>query len=53
MLKTIPWDVWIAVVIAIIDVFAAIFQLAPTLFIAVYVALCGHIIVETFREESG
>ncbi len=53
MLKSIPWDVWVAVAIVIVDVLAAIFKVAPALFIATYVALCGYIIVETFRDESG
>ncbi len=52
MLKLIPWDVWIAFAIVIVDVLAAIFKLAPALFIAIYVALCAYIIIETFRNES-
>ncbi len=53
MLKSIPWDVWIAIAIVIVDVLAAIFEVAPALFVATYVALCGYIIIETFGDELG
>jgi hypothetical protein len=53
MLKSIPWDVWIAIAIVVVDILAAVFEMAPALFIATYVALCGYIVVKTFGDELG
>jgi hypothetical protein len=52
MLKTIPVDVWVATTIAIADVMAGLYGLGPALFVAMFVAVCGYVLVETFRNES-
>lgn len=53
MLRLIPWDVWIAAAVAVLVCLVAILDLAPAIFIAVYLALCAYIVVETFGDEAG
>ncbi len=48
MLRQIPWDVWAAAAIAFVVGLLAIFDPAPSILIAVYVALCIYITAETF-----
>jgi uncharacterized membrane protein HdeD (DUF308 family) len=48
MLRQIPWDVWVAAALAFVVGLLAIFDPAPSLVIAVYVALCIYVTVETF-----
>lgn len=52
MLKSIPVDVWVATAIAIVDIIAWGYGLGPTLFVAMYVTVCGYVLVETFGDES-
>ena len=52
MLKSIPADVLVATAIAIADIVAGLCGLGPTLFAAMYVAVCGYVLVETFGDES-
>jgi UPF0716 family protein affecting phage T7 exclusion len=51
MLKSIPVDVWVATAIAIVDVIAAFCGLGPTLFVALFVAACGYVVVKAFGIE--
>jgi hypothetical protein len=53
MLKSIPVDVWVATAIAVVDIIAWGYGLGPTSFVAMYVAVCGYVLVETFGDESG
>lgn len=53
MLRLIPWDVLIAAALAIVAALAAIFEPAPIVFIAIYLAMCAYIVVETFSNELG
>jgi hypothetical protein len=52
MLKSIPVDVWVATAIAIADIIAALYGLGPSLFVAMYVAVCGYVLVEVLADES-
>ena len=52
MLKSIPVDVWVATAIAIADTIAWRHDLGPTLFVAMYVTVCGYVLVETFGDQS-
>jgi hypothetical protein len=47
MLKSIPWDVWAAAVLAATAVLAMIFEPAPAMFIVGYILLCAYVVVET------
>jgi hypothetical protein len=48
MLKSIPWDVWVAAAIAAAIALAAFFQLGLTIFIIIYLGLCAYVAVQTF-----
>jgi hypothetical protein len=50
MLKSIPVDVWIAMMIAV-GLVAARCEVSPTFLLAIYAALCGYVILETFSDE--
>ena len=52
MLKSIPVDVWVATAIALADLIVGLCGLGPTLFVAMYIAVCGYVFVETFGDES-
>ena len=52
MLKSIPVDVWVATTIAIADVIAWLCGFGPTLFVAIYVAVCACVFVATLGDES-
>jgi hypothetical protein len=47
MLKSIPWDVWVAAAIAAAIALGAFFQLGLTIFI-IYLGLCAYVAVQTF-----
>jgi len=51
VLKLIPWDVWIAAVCASAVLLVILFELAPGLFMAIYIALCIYIGLKTFSAK--
>jgi len=51
MLRAIPWDVWLAAALAIAVLLVAIFELAPAVFIVVYISLCAYIVAQVIRDE--
>ena len=51
MLRRIPWDVWAAAALAFVVGLLAIFDPAPSLVIAVYLALCIYVTIETFSAR--
>jgi hypothetical protein len=48
MLKSIPWDVWVAAAIAAAIALAAFFQLGPAIFVIIFLGLCAYVAVQTF-----
>lgn len=48
MLKSIPWDVWIAAATAAAIALAAFFHLGLAIFVIIYLGLCAYIAVQTF-----
>jgi hypothetical protein len=48
MLKSIPWDVWVAAVIATAIALAAFFHLGLAIFVIIYLGLCAYVAVQTF-----
>lgn len=53
MLKVIPWDVWVAAVLAATVVLAMIFEPARAVFITVSILLCVYIVVKTIKGAPG
>ena len=51
MLRSIPWDVWVAVAIAAAIGLAAFFDPGPAIFIFIYLGLCAYIAFQTFGSE--
>ena len=51
MLRSIPWDVWVAAAIAAVVALAAFFDLSPAIFIFIFLGLCAYIAVEAFGSE--
>ena len=51
MLRSIPWDVWVAAAIAAVVALAAFFDLSPAIFIFIFLGLCAYIAIETFASE--
>ena len=49
MLKLVPWDVWVAAVLAGTVVLAMIFEPVRAMFITVCVLLCAYIIVKAIK----
>jgi hypothetical protein len=47
MIRLITWDIWIAAALALAVALAAIFDPAPVVFVAVFLALCAYVVVET------
>ena len=53
MIKSIPWDIWAAVALALTVGLAAIFDPAPAVFIVIYLGLCAYVVVKTFSSKPG
>lgn len=51
MLKSIPWDVWIAAGLAVVVVLAAFFDAGPAIFIFIFLGLCVYVAVQTFGSK--
>ncbi len=51
MLKTIPWDVWLAAALAAVVILAALFEPTSAAFIVVYIFLCAYIVVKIISDE--
>ena len=51
MLRSIPWDVWVAAAIAVVLSLVAIFDLTPAILIVVYLGLCAYVVAETIGKE--
>jgi ABC-type transport system involved in cytochrome bd biosynthesis fused ATPase/permease subunit len=51
MLRSIPWDVWIAATLAVVVAIVAFFDPGPAVFIALYLGLCAYIAAQTFGNE--
>ena len=51
MLRSIPWDVWVAAAIAAAVALVAFFDLGPAIFIFLFLGLCAYIAVQTFGNE--
>ena len=52
MLKSVPWDVWIATLLALAVGLVAFFDWGPAVFIAIYLALCAYIAIQTFGPSA-
>jgi MFS superfamily sulfate permease-like transporter len=52
MLKLIPRDVWVAAALVIVVCLLEFFDPEPAIFVAVYLALCAYIVVQTFSSEN-
>jgi len=53
MLKSIPWDVWFAAVLALAAAFGAMLNSEPMAIVGLYASLCALIVVEIVNEEFG
>ena len=51
MLRSIPWDVWVAAAIAAAVALIAFFDVGPAIFIFLFLGLCAYIAVQTFGNE--
>ena len=52
MVRSIPWDVWVAGAIAALVVLASFFDLSPAIFIFTFLVLCGYyIVVQTLGSD--
>lgn len=51
ILKSVPWDVWVAIALAVGVGLTAIFDPEPAVVLAVYIALGGYIVVEIVSKE--
>lgn len=51
MLKSVPWDVWIAFGLAVAIALVALFDWGPPIFIAIFLGLCTYIAVQTFGSQ--
>jgi hypothetical protein len=52
MLALIPWDVWAAVMLAIVIGLVGVFGPSVAAFIAIYVSMCVYIVIETFGADT-
>ena len=52
MIALVPWDVWAAVVLAIVVALVATFGPSAAVFIAVYVSMCVYVVIETFGSST-
>jgi hypothetical protein len=52
MLKSIPWDVWAAVVAAVFVALLDVFDSKPVILTAAYLGLCAYVVVETISGEN-
>jgi hypothetical protein len=50
-LRTIPWDVWLAAVMAVAVAIVTFSDSAPAIFTIIYLGLCAYIAVQTFGSE--
>ncbi len=48
MLKSIPWDVWVAAAVAAAIALAAFLHLGQAIFVIIYLGLCAYVAVQTF-----
>jgi hypothetical protein len=51
VLKSVPWDIWIALALAVVVALVAVFDWGPAIFIAISLALCTYIAIQTFGSE--
>ena len=51
MLRSIPWDVWVAAAIAAVVALVVFFDVGPAIFIFLFLGLCAYIAVQTFGNE--
>ena len=51
VLRSIPWDVWVAAAIAVVLSLVAIFDLTPAILMVVYLGLCAYVVAETIGKE--
>lgn len=49
MLKRIPWDVWVAAILAATVLLAMIFEPGRAMFITAGILLCTYIVVQTIK----
>jgi hypothetical protein len=52
MLKSIPWDVWVAAAMAAAIALAAFFQFGLAIFIIIYLGLFAYVAVQTFGSAT-
>ena len=50
MLRSIPWDVWVAAAIAVAVALVAFFDVGPAIFIFLFLGLCAYIAIQTFGD---
>jgi len=48
MLKSIPWNVWVAAAMAVAIALAAFFHLGLAIFVIIYLGRCADVTVKTF-----
>jgi hypothetical protein len=53
MLASIPWDVWVAAILAAAVALVGVFGPGLATLIALYISICTYIIVESFTREFG
>lgn len=51
MLKSVPWDVWVAAAIGVAVALAALFDAGPAVFIVAYFGLCAYVAIQTFGSK--
>lgn len=51
MLRSIPWDIWVAAELAAGVALAAFFDPTPAIFIFIYFGLCAYVAIQTFGSE--
>lgn len=51
MHRLVPWDVWLAVALAIAVAIVGVFGAGLPLLAAMFFALCGYVVIEAFSSE--
>ena len=52
MLRSIPWDVWVAAAGAFAAALAWLFEPGAAIFVVGYLALCAYIVVQIINDET-
>jgi hypothetical protein len=51
MLKSIPWDVWVAATVAAVVALLALFDPGPAMLVVIYLFLCAYVVVSVIDDK--